>query len=308
MRSLCGGLLLALSAAAAAQVPSPFGIYGGAILSSSLPPATSVATNTIAFTSDQGMMIDTGTAWVVFAGSGISGALPPNTQVIGTNSQGLAIATTLNGSGNVVMDTGSTIDLTNAPYNAGTSYPSATALNAITTLNNQVIALNGTTGQITITAGTGSATFGLPSTITGPVELAGVTGATAATAGNVGEVLTASVAKGSAVSLTSTVTANVQSLSLTSGNWACSANTYLTAASGTLTYASAGLTFSSAGLPAIGSRSNLTGASFSATDPDAISPPWQFLASGTTTLYQTVVESSSATVSAYGTIYCQRIG
>ena len=66
-RALLGCALLA--GAAQAQITGPFGVYGGPIPSASLPPANLVPTNTIAFTSDQGMMVDNGSAWVLFPNS-----------------------------------------------------------------------------------------------------------------------------------------------------------------------------------------------------------------------------------------------
>lgn len=49
---------------------SPLGIVGGAILSANLPPPATVGLGTIAFTTDQGMMIAQAGGWVVYTGGG----------------------------------------------------------------------------------------------------------------------------------------------------------------------------------------------------------------------------------------------
>lgn len=65
-------LLALLPAIAFGQAAGPYGIFGGPISSTSLPPATTTAgaANTYAFTSDLGLLESNGTAWVGAAGGG----------------------------------------------------------------------------------------------------------------------------------------------------------------------------------------------------------------------------------------------
>lgn len=213
-------------------------------------------------------------------------------------------------SSSVQIGTGNTGD--KAWLWAGKDNDNATAFaTAIATLQGQLITLT-PSAQIIITpsvSGPPLATFTLPASIPGPVELVGVTTATAATAGNVGEVIDASLAKGSAAALTTGQTVQILSESLTAGNWECSATAYYTAASGSLTYGQSGLnTTSGTTLAPQGTRSTLVGASLATVDPSATSMPVQFLVGSTTTIYLTATISTAATVSGYGNIHCKRIG
>jgi hypothetical protein len=78
-------------------------------------------------------------------------------------------------------------------------------------------------GVISDETGTGVAVFGTSPTIGTPTinqpVINGVTNGSAAAAGSVGQVIKSVIPSGSAVSLTSTVTANVTSISLTAGDW-----------------------------------------------------------------------------------------
>jgi hypothetical protein len=74
-KQLTALLLLLYACLSSAQIPSPYGIFGGAIPSSELP-TTNVATGTVAFTSDRGALTWNGTLWVTFGSGGGSSSVP----------------------------------------------------------------------------------------------------------------------------------------------------------------------------------------------------------------------------------------
>jgi hypothetical protein len=87
---------------------------------------------------------------------------------------------------------------------------------------NEFTATNAATGGKPVLAATGGDTniiMQLQGKGTGGVEIEGTATNDSATAGYVGEVITANVAVGSAVSLTTNTVANVTSISLTAGDW-----------------------------------------------------------------------------------------
>lgn len=57
-------LLLIVPTLALAQSQGPYGIFGGPIPSGTLALAANVPAGTYAFTTDKGLVVDTGTAWV----------------------------------------------------------------------------------------------------------------------------------------------------------------------------------------------------------------------------------------------------
>src|SRR6266550_2949335 len=79
-----------------------------------------------------------------------------------------------------------------------------------------VFKINGT--GISAITGTGSVVLAISPTITTP-GIVGVTNASSATAGNVGEVLSSTLALGSAISVTTDTALNITSLVLTAGDW-----------------------------------------------------------------------------------------
>jgi hypothetical protein len=73
-------------------------------------------------------------------------------------------------------------------------------------------------------------------------QIPGVAGNTPASAGNVGQIISACVASGSAVSLTSSQSTTITSISLTAGDWDVSGNiSFATAATTSVTLVSAGI-------------------------------------------------------------------
>ena len=183
------------------------------------------------------------------------------------------------------------------------------------------ININGTVGATTpttgaFTSGTFSTTLGVTGTIT-PGQTTGIVGTTTnnnAQAGSVGEYIESRVVQGSAVALTTTINANVTSISLTAGDWDVSgliafdgdattlvqnliggASTTSATLSGTLDYAT--LAFNSTGL-----------ALYTSQDPRIALPVLRFSLSSTTTVY--LVAASRFTVSthtAYGQISARRV-
>ena len=163
-------------------------------------------------------------------------------------------------------------------------------------------------------------TISATSTIT-PAQVAGIVGTTTnnnAQAGSIGEFITATVPVGSAVALTTAVTANVTSISLTAGDWDVSAvvdhNIGLTTS---LTQINSGISLVSATLPA------QTGGGGLGTDPLATlsyaamvpgagivqsAPLVRITLTATTTVYLVAQDTFTlSTISAYGTIRARRV-
>lgn len=165
--------------------------------------------------------------------------------------------------------------------------------------------------QAANSAFTNAAVFGTSPTITTP-NIVGVTDASSAAAGSVGEVISSVILVGSAVSLTSTVTANVTSISLTAGDWDVTGEVWLNPAGTTVTaYALAGITTTSATMPTVPATNTSTSQVFvpaTASDNPVIPvSPARINVSGTTTVY--LVGSASFSVStngAYGKIIARR--
>jgi hypothetical protein len=182
---------------------------------------------------------------------------------------------------------------------------SANVMAALATANSGVLATN-STGVPSID----TTNFAVLST---GLQLKGNNTNTAPPAGFIGEYISSFILQGSAVGLTTTVTANVTSISLTSGIWdvsvLCGFNGTLTTA-GTLIKAAISTT--SASIPA-GSLGNNQGQSPTLpsgnSDSMIVIPSYRMLISGTTTVY--LVASATFTVStvaAYGRISATRVG
>lgn len=112
--------------------------------------------------------------------------------------------------------------------------------------------INGT--AITAKTGSGSAVLATSPTITTPTinqaNLVGTTTNDNAAAGSVGEYISSTVLVGSAVSLSSSATANITSISLTAGDWDVEGNiVFNPAGSTTTTLATAAINTTSATLP-----------------------------------------------------------
>jgi hypothetical protein len=124
MKRLLLLLSLAASFAHAQSAQGPYGVFGGPIPSASLPAAALVPANTVAFTTDQGLMIDNGSAWVVLGSSG--GVSIANGTVCGNTSGVTGACTSTYPSGQITIQNGfiSTTQLINVQ--TGTTYALAT--------------------------------------------------------------------------------------------------------------------------------------------------------------------------------------
>lgn len=170
------------------------------------------------------------------------------------------------------------------------------------------------------TAGTWSAaptTIGLGPAIPGQVSassasrLLGTTTNDSALTGYVGEVQTASVSSGSAVSLTTAVAANVTSISLTAGDWDVWGNVSFTGnASTTVTFLQGSVSTTSAAINAtnVMTVSSPNGTFWYANNqPNTVCPPVRVSINSTTTVYLTTyAEFAVSTNGAYGSITARR--
>lgn len=96
-------LVLLFPLVCSAQQFQPLGIFGGPVLSTSLPSAASLPVNTYAFTTDQGLLVDNGSSWsAISSGGGAS-----------TFAQ---LASGDNTSATMTVDTGASL----SPINSGT--------------------------------------------------------------------------------------------------------------------------------------------------------------------------------------------
>jgi hypothetical protein len=153
------------------------------------------------------------------------------------------------------------------------------------------------------------------SLIAGAGQYSGTATNNDASAGNIGEYVTASLAQGSAVSLTTATAVNITSISLTAGDWDVQGDGYfagsgtttvgddavsVSATSGTLDQALDRITiFSPGGV-------TLYGGAFSKTS--VATPVARFSLSTTTTIYMVVrSDFGVSTTSAYGLIRARRV-
>jgi len=206
---------------------------------------------------------------------------------------------------------------------------SATSTTATTLQNARTIAISGAvTG--TATSFDGSANISIPATITSGATitspnlagtatgsltstvLQGVTSGVAAASGFVGEIISSTIAVGSAVSLTSTVTSDVTSISLPAGEWYINGQVnYRAAATTSITILTQGISSTSATLGAQNTFSrNVSGAFVPTASVDVCLPVRGQALSLTTTTTVYLVANSTFTVaalSAYGTIQARRV-
>ena len=147
---------------------------------------------------------------------------------------------------------------------------------------------------------------------TGSAAVEGTSTNDNADAGDVGEFISSSVLSGSAVSLTSSVAANITSISLTAGDWDISCSGFFTAGGGTTTsYRNIAINTTSATEPTAAAENNMAGGNISW---GAGQVDWQNVGtfrlsvSGTTTLYMVGVATFAvSTMSAYGFISARRV-
>ncbi len=135
-----------------------------------------------------------------------------------------------------------------------------------------------------------------------------------AVAGNVGQYIDNIILSGSAVSLTSTVAANVTSIELGAGDWDVGGEVTIAGTATTAGVFRAGVTQTSATIPVTRTSSTAVGGNRAAGDFAAIGDGFittgqaRLSLSGTTTVYLVASASfSGGTATAYGKIYARRV-
>jgi hypothetical protein len=183
-----------------------------------------------------------------------------------------------------------------------------------------VTAGTGTVTQIIIAQGAGITVSGTCTvTTTGtctvaitPGAVPGVATNTTASAGNVGEYISANLASGSAITLTTNVAANVTSVSLTAGDWDCRGNVSSQFSAG-ITALAAWISTTSAtdpGAPNSGGYTEYSYQTQQAAIDNMVAPiaSMQFLLASTTTVFLgTRQVFPSGTDKAFGFIGCRRM-
>lgn len=190
---------------------------------------------------------------------------------------------------------------------------------------NQIgLTLSGQSGSVSF-AGTTSPTFITPilgaataTTVTFNPTTGGIVGTTtndSTSAGNVGEFISSNVLIGSAVALTSTITANITSISLTAGDWAVTAEGATAPGSGTTSsVVTFGISQTSATLATGISPVDATQVGFNniPSNPNQslilVVPSIRISLASTTTIYFIVrTVFAVSTMSAYGWISARRV-
>jgi hypothetical protein len=151
--------------------------------------------------------------------------------------------------------------------------------------------------------GSGNVTFGATNSIVGTATNNN------AVAGNIGEYISSTIASGSAVALSTTVTANVTSISLTAGDWDVTGVVDYVMTSATVTNFQHGSSATSATLGAqdtyLQKEVAFTGSSATYAD---IAPTTRISIASTTTVYLVSQATfSGGSVAAYGTIRARRV-
>lgn len=144
-------------------------------------------------------------------------------------------------------------------------------------------------------------------------QLLGTATNDSAAAGFIGEYVTADLVQGSAVSLTTNVTANVTSISLTAGDWDVSAvGGFTGGTTTTVTFADTSVSTTTATEDATDGRivrffwNNAT--VFNSVVPNISLPPTRFSLSSTTTVFLTArAVFATSTATAFGTIRARRV-
>lgn len=142
-------------------------------------------------------------------------------------------------------------------------------------------------------------------------NIIGVSNGSAANSGSVGEVISSAVASGAGVALSTTVTANVTSISLTAGDWDVWGEVgFLVSTSTTPTFFSGGINTTSASIPDPITGSNFAlAAAFTASVSASFSAgKRQISVATTTTVYLVALANfGTSTMKAYGGLYARRI-
>lgn len=161
-------------------------------------------------------------------------------------------------------------------------------------------------------AGTGNS-FQVGSVALSKGQFPGETTTGSATAGNVGEVISSSVASGSAIGITSGAPINITSISLTAGDWDVSANISFGPAATTnvtLLLASISQTTGTSDLTTLGASNQQRSAGFvpgAGGTMNCLVGPMRISLSGTTTIFLvTQANFTVATLSGYGILRARR--
>jgi hypothetical protein len=141
------------------------------------------------------------------------------------------------------------------------------------------------------------------------IDIKGTNTNDSAAAGDVGEYVSSTVSAGSAVALTTNVTANVTSISLTAGDWVVTGNVAIfPAASTSLTVETGAVSITSAAIPADFTQQRHAAFVMGATSVMFPVPTVSIKLSGTATIY--LIAAATFTVStcgAYGSIRAWRV-
>jgi hypothetical protein len=231
--------------------------------------------------------------------TGVSGLATGVATFLGTStSANLASAVTdETGSGSLVFATSPT--LVTPVLGAAT----ATSINGNTL----------TTGTGTLTLTSGAVLTASTTTSVGRGQYLGTNTNDSATAGNIGELVTSTVAVGSAVSLTNATASNVTSISLTAGEWDVTGNVAFSLnASTNVTYLIANISTASADNGLAGVTNNLQsfpgGSVLGATAPSLPVARQPISINATTTVYLAAQSNFSvSTAAAYGKIVARRV-
>lgn len=144
------------------------------------------------------------------------------------------------------------------------------------------------------------------------VTISGTTTNDSASAGNVGEYIASTINSGSSVALTTNVTTNITSVSLTAGDWDCTGAAAFTFA-GTTSYTNltAGTSTTSAAFTTIGNQFDFEAPATVPTatqDPTFALPTARFSLASTTTVFMPVQATFTvSTLRAYGVLRCRRV-
>lgn len=143
-------------------------------------------------------------------------------------------------------------------------------------------------------------------------QIPGTATSDSASAGNIGEYITSTVLVGSSVSLTTSIPANVTSVSLTAGDWDCRGNLIFNAAGTTsVTFEGGWISATSATFPTLpnaGSYNAYVGAATVGLSSSYSLSPSRFSLGTTTTVFlsaEAIFTVSTTTV--YGFIGCRRV-
>jgi hypothetical protein len=131
-----------------------------------------------------------------------------------------------------------------------------------------------------------------------------------AAAGKVGQILTATVAFGSAVAMSDNLATNITSVSLTAGDWDVSGTVFFSASGGGPTYLSAYANTVSATVPNTpgGGESNALALPFTTGISSVSFGPARFSLAGTSTVYLgAFIRQSAGSNAAYGQIRARRV-